>query len=429
MKRKKRVITYGTFDLFHKGHLRILERAREFGDYLIVGVTGESYDIERGKLNVFESLPERIENVKKSGLADEIIVEEYLGQKIRDIKKYSVDVLVIGSDWLGKFDYLKQYCDVVYLERTKNISSTQLRNTQSKIFRIGVVTEGASDDDFVHEAHFVSGLEISGVYSSDETLAEGFYRTYGLDNYFSQWDDLCRASDIIYVHTTSKRSYWYAEQAMRNNKHVIIDFPTLDHNETNELFLIAGENKVHCFMKVELVYLRTFQQLLWLLHGGIIGEVISIDCSIPWKDRILQQAALPVVAFAKILGTNTRNVSYFTTQYPNIILSSLYVKYDNAVSTARVVSSEYENYYMTIVGTLGRVEIPDKWWQMSYFEIALFGEADRKRYSFNIDGSGFRYLLYEMVGAMKNGYSDSARLDKKESLAVIDILKPLWELA
>ncbi len=84
------------------------------GDYLIVGVTSESYDIERGKLNVRDSLLKRIENVRRTGFADEIIIEEYQGQKLSDIIKYKVDLLVLGSDWRGKFDYLKNYCDVVY---------------------------------------------------------------------------------------------------------------------------------------------------------------------------------------------------------------------------------------------------------------------------------------------------------------------------
>lgn len=123
----KKVITYGTFDLFHQGHYNIIKRAKAYGDYLIVGVTSESYDIERGKLSVHDSLLTRIENVKKTGLVDEIIVEEYLGQKTRDIIQYDIDTLVVGSDWIGKFDHLKQYCNVVYLERTKNISSTQIR--------------------------------------------------------------------------------------------------------------------------------------------------------------------------------------------------------------------------------------------------------------------------------------------------------------
>ena len=96
-----RVITYGTFDLFHEGHYRLLKRAKELGDYLIVGVTTEKYDMERGKLNVVDSLMTRIENVKKSGFADEVIIEEAVGQKISDVQKYHIDIFAIGSDLDG----------------------------------------------------------------------------------------------------------------------------------------------------------------------------------------------------------------------------------------------------------------------------------------------------------------------------------------
>ena len=124
----KRVITYGTFDLFHEGHYRLLERAKALGDYLVVGVTTEGYDQSRGKLNVVDSLMTRIENVRKTGFADEIIIEESTGQKFRDIKKYQIDIFTVGSDWTGYFDYLKDYCEVVYLPRTPEISTTQIKN-------------------------------------------------------------------------------------------------------------------------------------------------------------------------------------------------------------------------------------------------------------------------------------------------------------
>ena len=122
-----KVITYGTYDLLHYGHINLLKRAKELGDYLIVGVTADDFDKRRGKINVQQSLTERIENVRKTGLADEIIVEEYEGQKIDDIKNYNVDIFTVGSDWEGKFDFLKDYCEVVYLPRTPEISTTQIK--------------------------------------------------------------------------------------------------------------------------------------------------------------------------------------------------------------------------------------------------------------------------------------------------------------
>ena len=122
-----KVITYGTYDLLHYGHIRLLERAKALGDYLIVGVTSDDYDKTRGKINNQQSLMERIAAIKETGLADEIIVEEYEGQKIDDIRRYNVDIFAIGSDWEGKFDYLNEYCKVIYLPRTLGISSSDIR--------------------------------------------------------------------------------------------------------------------------------------------------------------------------------------------------------------------------------------------------------------------------------------------------------------
>ena len=123
-----KVITYGTYDLLHYGHIRLLERAKALGGYLIVGVTADDFDKTRGKINVQQSLMERIEAVRATGLADKIIVEEYEGQKIDDIRRYDVDIFTVGSDWKGKFDFLKVYCEVVYLPRTEGISTTKIKD-------------------------------------------------------------------------------------------------------------------------------------------------------------------------------------------------------------------------------------------------------------------------------------------------------------
>ncbi len=128
-----KVITYGTYDLLHYGHIRLLQRAKALGDYLIVGITSDAYEKARGKINVQQSLVERIEAVEKTGLADKIVVEEYDGQKIDDIKKYGLDIFTVGSDWKGKFDYLNEYCKVVYLDRTEGISSSEIRAEKREI--------------------------------------------------------------------------------------------------------------------------------------------------------------------------------------------------------------------------------------------------------------------------------------------------------
>ena len=135
-----KVITYGTYDMLHYGHIRLLERAKALGDYLIVGVTSDDYDRTRGKINLQQSLMERVEAVRATGIADEVIVEEYEGQKIDDIQRFDVDIFAIGSDWEGKFDYLNEYCKVVYLPRTMGISSSELCSQKREI-RMGFVCE------------------------------------------------------------------------------------------------------------------------------------------------------------------------------------------------------------------------------------------------------------------------------------------------
>ena len=220
----KKVITYGTFDLFHKGHYNIIKRAKALGDYLIVGVTSESYDIERGKLNVRDSLIKRIENVRRTGLADEIIIEEYQGQKVNDIIKYDIDVLVVGSDWRGKFDYLKNYCDVIYLERTKNISSTKLRS-EGVIFNMGIVTDDIKDNDFVQESKYVSGVHVERVFSEDEKIAEDFCSQYELDSWWSDYDKFLSDVDIVYIKCRQSRRAEFIERAIEQGKYVISDAP------------------------------------------------------------------------------------------------------------------------------------------------------------------------------------------------------------
>ena len=156
-----RVITYGTYDMLHYGHIRLLERAKSLGDYLIVGVTSDDYDRSRGKINNRQSLMERVAAIQDTGLADEVIVEEYDGQKIDDIRRLKVDVFAIGSDWEGKFDYLQEYCRVIYLPRTLGVSSTRLRTEKRKV-RLGIVGNVPFLAKFIRECHFVNGVELTG---------------------------------------------------------------------------------------------------------------------------------------------------------------------------------------------------------------------------------------------------------------------------
>lgn len=123
----KKVITYGTFDLLHTGHINILKRAKKLGDYLIVAVSTDAFNMLKHK-EAYHSFEERKQILEAIKYVDEVIGEDTWDQKIEDVKKYKIDTFVMGNDWEGEFDFLKEYCEVVYLPRTSGISTTKIKD-------------------------------------------------------------------------------------------------------------------------------------------------------------------------------------------------------------------------------------------------------------------------------------------------------------
>jgi len=126
----KRILTYGTFDLLHYGHINLVRRAKDLGDYLIVGISTDEFNALKGKESYFK-FEERKMLLESIRYVDLVISENTWEQKVEDIIKYEIDVFVMGDDWEGKFDFLKEYCEVVYLPRTEDISTTQIKSELS----------------------------------------------------------------------------------------------------------------------------------------------------------------------------------------------------------------------------------------------------------------------------------------------------------
>lgn len=428
----KKVITYGTFDLFHRGHYNIIKRAKALGDYLIVGVTSESYDIERGKLNVRDSLIKRIENVRRTGLADEIIVEEYQGQKVSDIIKYDIDVLVVGSDWRGKFDYLRNYCEVVYLERTKNISSTQLRG-EGKLFNVGIVTDDAQDNGMVVESKFVSGLHVESVYSEKEEIAQRFCDKYELDSYWTDYDRFLEELDIVYIKCKQSRRAEYIRRAIEKDKYVISDTPmALSPDRLRELFAKAKEHNVVLVERLTLVFLRAFNQLVWLIHSNLVGDLVSVKCAISQDDfeggkSFNETVSHAICAIIKLLGKDCLGVNTNAVKdaQGNFVYDVITMKYKDALATIEIGTTVDVEDELVIIGTRGRVTIPNDWWNTGYFEANISGKEFLKRYSFNFEGNGMRYLLQELMIMIRDQRTECTRLFYDESVKLAEILKTI----
>ena len=415
-----KVITYGSYDMLHYGHIRLLERAKALGDYLIVGVTSDDYDKTRGKINLQQTLMERVEAVRATGIPDEVIVEEYEGQKIDDIRNYGVDIFTVGSDWKGYFDYLSDYCKVVYLDRTEGVSSTEIRSRQIAL-RMGVVGSAKFIEKMVAESDYVNGIEVVGVCTDDKkALSEGLRK---LPMITEEYDSFLDQVDAVYIHSYPAVHYEQVKKAILRGKHVLCESPiTLDNAQCEELFALAEENHVILMESIRTAYSTAYQRMLLLLKAGKIGKVISVDATCTNLQSITESAdaelnrkwnslsawgptgLLPVF---QILGTkykDKRIISHIEDDYRNArfdLFSKVEFLFDNATASVKVgrgVKSEGE---LVVSGTKGYVYVPAPWWKTDYFEVRYENPADNKRYFYQLDGEGLRYELVAFSRAIR----------------------------
>lgn len=426
-----KVITYGTYDLLHYGHIRLLQRAKALGDYLIVGVTADDFDKTRGKINVQQSLMERIEGVRATGLADEIIIEEYEGQKIDDIRRYDIDIFTVGSDWEGKFDYLKEYCQVIYLDRTEGVSSTGIRSEQRKI-RLGLVGESSIATKVARECRYVNGLEVSG--TCTETDIAGYENL--------PYDDLMEASDAMYIVSEPSRHYDQIRQALEQGKHVLCETPmALSAGQCAELQKIAKAN--HCVLMdaIKTAYATAYSRMLLLVKSGKIGQVVSVEATATsLKDiaRIRENrgdiwnsicdwgptAMLPVF---QILGTDYRQKQIVSKMLEGQfdLFTQIQFLYDRAVATVKVGKGVKSEGELIISGTKGYVYVPAPWWKTEYFEIRYEDQNANKRYFYQLDGEGIRYELVAFLKAIQTG-KDTSYISREVSNAICRVIQDFY---
>ena len=400
----KKVITYGTFDLLHQGHVRLLKRARALGDYLIVGVTSDDYDRSRGKFNAAQSLMERIDAVKKLGIADEIVVEEYDGQKIEDIRRFGVDVFTVGSDWIGAFDYLKKYCKVVYLPRTEGISSSQLRAGNGSL-RVGIVGKGKVADKYRREIEFVNGLTYVG---SAETV----------DSYRR----LLKKCDAVYLQTHPRQHLRDIVLALKAGKHVLCESPiALDSADCRRLFKMADEKGLVLMDAIKTAYSTAYNRMLLLLQTGKIGKVVSVDATCSslmspcrsakelhnlWNSREAWAPSALMTVF-QILGTSFVSCSRTSFFAPGSKTFDVFSKFDfrfsDAVATVKVAKGVKSEGELVVSGTKGYLYVPAPWWKMDYFETRFEDQEENRKYFYQLDGEGIRLTLAAFRRAVVKG--------------------------
>lgn len=429
----KKVITYGTYDLLHYGHIRLLERAKELGDYLIVGVTADDFDKTRGKINVQQSLMERVEAVRATGIADEILIEEYEGQKIDDIKRLDVDIFTVGSDWEGYFDYIKEYCEVVYLPRTEGVSSTEIRAEKRKI-RIGLIGDSPVMLKFYRECGFVNGLEVSGAYTNNNELE--------IDCKYKSYDALLENSDAVYICSRPALHYEQIKIALEKGKHVLCETPiVIKLDEKNELHDLAAKNNCILMDSIKTAYSTAYSRLILLAKTGKIGKVMAVEATATSLREIEEEnldqtwnsinawgptVLLPVFQF---LGTEYRQKTITSKMFNDEKSFDSFTKidfiYDDAVASVKVGKGVKSEGELVVSGTKGYIYVPAPWWKTDYFELRYENPADNKRFFYQLDGEGIRYELVAFLKAIETG-KYRGYVTKKESDAICKVIEDFY---
>ena len=441
-----KVITYGTYDLLHEGHINLLRRAKALGDYLIVGVTNDSFDRERGKLNVRSNVLERVAAVQALGIADQIIIEDYVGQKIDDIQKYDVDVFAIGSDWVGSFDYLKEYCDVVYLPRTEGISSTMLRAESSSTLRIGIAGCGRIAERFISECEKVEAVKVVSLYDINRSAAQSYAELVDGAAVADSYEALVQAVDAVYIATPHVCHYEQAKCALEQGRHVLCETPlVLRGDHSRELYALAQQKGLVLLEANKTAYCPAFNHLISLVKSGLIGDVVGIDASESklWEEEQLKReldfdlgggslyemGSYPLLPIIRLLGTDIRNVNIYSRVNDNNvdIYTRGVVQYASAVASFQLGLGVKTEGNLVISGTKGYAYVPAPWWKTDYFELRYEDQNLNKKYFYAWDGAGLRYEIQEFASCIINKRLSSSRLRPEETICMTDIFQQFAE--
>lgn len=422
------VITYGTYDLLHQGHINLLKRAKELGDYLIVGVTSEDFDLNRGKINVQQTLVERIKAVQDTGYADLVIPEEYVGQKIDDIRRYEADVFAIGSDWRGHFDYLESYCDVVYLDRTKGISSTELREEANHI-RMGIVGDSDDIQKFISESHHVTGIDASLIWLGHPGRQIGHYDGLTICD---SLDELLDGVDAVYVANRPSERARVSAVCLERGKHVLCESPiAFSGEEARKLFELAESRGLVLFEAIKTAYALAFSRLKLLVESRRIGDVRSVDarCTSMAKQAVDGSMVCwgPIAALGvfSILGEDYQQVSASTVRNLDSgrdAFTKINFQYPGSVASLTVANGAKSEGDLVVAGTEGYIYVPSPWWKTDYFEVRKENPSENKRYFYQLDGEGIRFEISAFSRAVLSERRENFHIRRATTEAIAELV-------
>ena len=366
-----------------------------------------------------------------------------MGQKISDVQKYHIDIFAIGSDWMGAFDYISDYCKVVYLERTKNISSTMLREQNRHIQKVGIIGTGRIANRFVPESKQVSGIDVQRVYNPNRDSAERFAKIWEID-FSTDLELFLKGIDSVYVASPHQSHYDYVKFALEHGKHVLCEKPmVLKKCQSEELFDYARQKNLVLFEGIKTAYCPGFEKLLGIACSGIIGNIHYIDaCFTKLEDKnkreltdmacggsLTELGSYCLLPIIKLFGNKYEDVR-FESIHDNKgldVFTKASFRYPKGIATATCGLGVKSEGRLLIAGTKGYIVASAPWWKTTYFEVHYENASQVDKYSERFFGDGLRYEIRDFLNMINGDDKSVFKLTRSESIAMAEIMEKFLE--
>lgn len=341
----------------------------------------------------------------------------------------------------GYFDYLNEYCKVVYLERTKGISSTQIRNEHS--VRLGIVGNEMILDRFINEMKYVSGIEVVGAYASKDDV-DSRYKSVQFQQFpqYNTYESLLDKVDAVYINAPLKQRNELIAAALEKGKHVLTEFPFgLNYQKAVEFIKTASEKGLVLMEGLKTAYCPAFGKMISLVKSGRIGKILSIEANFTQilgenlqnqvriaGGSVASLGAYPLLAIFKLLGYDYKKVEFITHQENGIdTMTRMNFIYDGAIATSLVAINAKAEGSLTISGTKGYVYVPAPWWKTEYYELRYEDINKNSKFFYKFEGEGLRYEIVEFVRCIKETAEINLLLNHDNILAETKILSLFYE--
>ena len=345
-----------------------------------------------------------------------------------------MDIFTVGSDWEGKFDYLSEYCKVVYLPRTEGISSSELRQNRRSV-SLGLVGEADFLNKIEKESRFVNGLHVTGICTrSLSRLSEGIR---GLEFVTEDYEELLEKVDAVYLRSQPEEHYEQAKLALERGKHVLCEAPlALSEAQCLQLQELAKEKGLVLMDAIKTAYATAYARMLLLLKSGRIGKVVSVDATCTslrapeeleaddlsrhW-DNVYEWGTTALLPVLQLLGGDYRSKTCAVRWYDAEKQHDSFLKadflYPNAVATVKAGTGVKSEGELVITGTDAYIYVPSPWWKTDYFEIRDERPSENRRYFYQLDGEGIRYEIVAFARSVETGRRGYA-IDRSTSAAI-----------